>query len=87
MLLRSDNEKGKPTLWVGRIVLLFRMTLSKKTIGEDYAFIQYMELTSPISGVDEALGCACLRLATGDGINRSMDIDHHLKQDHIEVGE
>lgn len=55
------EDGDKKLVWVWKVLLLCRLTSSTvQDIGE-YAFVQYMEVSKAVSGVDEALGCVCLR--------------------------
>ena len=46
-----------------------------------------MQVTQPLTEVDKALRCVCLRWATGDEVDRTLNIQEELRNSHIEVGE
>ena len=46
-----------------------------------------MEVTDPVSNIDKELGCVCLRWATADEEDRTLDIEQSLHGNHVVEGE
>lgn len=53
---------------------------------EDFAYLQFMEVTKLISGVDKVLCCVGLRWATGDELDRTLYIARYAGQEIISAG-
>ena len=68
------------------MLLLFHLSAAESDIGE-FAFVQYMEVTKPISKQESTMGCVCLRWATDDELDRKTDIARYLEQDTIDVAQ
>ena len=71
---------------MAKVLLLFRLAVGVGDIGE-YAYVQYMEVTNPLSQVDKVLVCVCLRWATEDGVDRTLNIEASLQRNRVEAGE
>jgi len=85
VVMRGNDEGGR-VLWVGKILLLFRLSYTGSSETEEFAYVQYMEVSKPISGVDRALGCVCLRRATEDELDRTLDVERSLSGSKVEAG-
>lgn len=70
VLIRGETE-GKECVWVGRALLLCRVSLPDREDME-MCFVQYMDVIKPLHKVDEALRCVCLRWATGEDHDYTM---------------
>lgn len=84
------EDDGKSVFWVCTLLLLFLIksassgTESKKE--EEFAYVHFMEVTKPIWVVGKSFECICLRWATGDEIDRTLDIARYAGQDSISAG-
>ena len=87
VLIRSEENETECTLWVAKVLLFVRMDVNNTSVKSDYAFVQYMEVTNPVTEVDKALGCVCLRWATDDEKDWTLDIEESLKSKHIDAAE
>lgn len=87
VVLRGEEVDGRGTVWVAKVLLLLRLGQSGGGAVREYAFVQYMEVTKPVSGVDEALGCVCVRWATDEGEDWTLDIENSLRKEHVQAGE
>ena len=63
------------------------MSVSGGTSVEEFAYVQYMEATDPVSNTDTEPGCVCLRWATADEEDRTLDIQQSLNDSHVLEGE
>lgn len=83
VLVESDGGD----FWFSRVMLLFHLrTRSKTEMSGEFALIQYFEITSPIDSVDRVLRCLCLRWATDDEVDLTVN-ENLSSADIIEVGE
>ena len=87
VVVQGDQNKEFKPVWVAHVLLLFYLQLPRDKEPRQYAFVQYMEVTKPLNGVDEALDCVCLRWSTDDEIDRTIDIPNQLNVSHIETAE
>ena len=67
----SSNEDGKITLWVRKVLGIFRIpssALRKRADIQDQevAFVQYYEVIRPQDNIDKALQCICMKWCCGD---------------------
>ena len=76
-----------PVLWVGQVILLFHLHHPFLSKPKQYVFVQFMEVTQPLSKIDEVLGCVCLRWATGDKIDHTIPDVNSRQPEHIETAE
>ena len=54
----------------------------------EFAFIQYMQCTPPLDEIDLTLNCICLRWATVDEVDRTVETElSHSKVSSMEEGE
>lgn len=67
--------------------LLFRLHMTGSVKAGELAYLQYIEVTSPLSCVDKALGCVCIRGATGGELDRTLDVNLHTSHKNISAGE
>lgn len=58
-------------LWVGTILLLFRMVTPNSARAIELAFLQYMEYKNPLYSPDDSLPCICLHWSTNDEHNHT----------------
>ena len=72
---------------MARALLLFSLSVSGGTSAEEFSYVQYMEVINPLSDIDIYLGCVCLRWATADGEDRTLDIQQSLNDNHVVEGE
>ena len=87
VLINADDQFGYESLWVAKVLLLFRLSDDKVSVSEEYAYVQFMEVTKSLSAIDDALGCVCLRWSTDDETDHTLDQDRVLQESQIEVGE
>jgi hypothetical protein len=75
--------------WIGQVLLLFHLDDTSITTEpkKQFAFVQFMEVTKCLTTVDEALGCVCLRWATEDNIDHTVDPSTHIRAGQIETAE
>ena len=73
--------------WVGQVLLLFHLNEYGEKVSKEYAFVQFMEVTSCLSKVDEELGCVCLRWATADNVDYTTSASTHITAGQIEAAE
>lgn len=64
-------------LWIAKVVLLFSSKGQADRSERKYAFLQYMECTEPLDGIDKELGCVCLRWSTTDEIYHTISEDEN----------
>ena len=86
VLLNADEEEGKDTVWVAKVLSLFRVRGCTEKSEKQLAFVQYMCVSKPLNGVDQALGCVCLRWDTEDGVDHTLHTSSVLRHDHIHAG-
>lgn len=88
--MRSEEDK-KRVVWVGKVLILFRLrntgiaTISGKN-GE-FSYVQLMNTTKTVSGVDKAFEFLYLWWATVVKIDLTLYIVCYRGQDNISVGE
>lgn len=72
-------------MWVEKVISLF--CLSGTGVGDinKFAYVQYMEVTVAVSGVDSAFGCVCMRWATDDDLDRRLDIEKSILQARLRM--
>lgn len=58
MLLNSGGKEGD-SLWVAKVLLLFRMSIKGDGKSREKAFLQYIKVKRSIETVDATLGCVC----------------------------
>ena len=87
VVMKGVEEDNLDTLWVGHVLLLFHLKGITNHPAKEYAFVQFMEVTSCLTKVDEVLGCVCLRWATDDNIDHTLDPSTHIRAGHIETAE
>ena len=73
--------------WVGQVILLFHLHDRAGTVKEELAFVQFMEVTQPLSSADKALKCVCLRWATDDNVDYTLDPGRQIERGQMECGE
>lgn len=54
---------------------------------EHLQYVHFMEVTKPISGVDNAIACVCLPWSNGGELEKAFDIARYCGQDEISAGE
>lgn len=54
----------------GTSIVLIGITGSNES--QDYAFLQYTDVTRLIDAVNKTLGCVCLRWNADDGVNYNL---------------
>lgn len=86
MVLKGEEE-GETVLWVAKVLLLFRLCAAGLGDKQEFAYIQYMEVTDAITGVDRALDCVCLTWATTDEVDRTLNIEQSLRGTQVQEGE
>lgn len=69
----SAEGKNPKWLWVGKVLLLSRISSKGVSDGEKYPLLQYMECSNPLDDIDERLGCMCLRWSTGDEMDHMRE--------------
>jgi hypothetical protein len=87
VLLRANEDNCKNEVWVAKVLLLLSIVDSSTQKEEQYAFVRFFIVTTATSEVDKALQCVCLRWETDEDIDRTLQIDKELEQQHIEAGE
>ena len=83
----KGEEEGGSVLWVAKVLLLFKLTATGYGDIQEFAYVQYMEVTDAVSGVDRALDCVCLRWATADEVDRTLNIEQSLQGNQVQEGE
>ena len=73
--------------WVGQVILLFHLQDRAGTVKEELAFVQFMEVTQPLSSADKALKCVCLRWASDDNVDYTLDPVRQIERGQMECGE
>jgi hypothetical protein len=73
--------------WIGQVLLLFHLNEYGQRQPKQYAFVQFMEVTRCLSKVDEELGCVCLRWATADNVDHTINASTHISAGQIEAAE
>lgn len=62
--------------WFALVLLLLHLCVAGMTLqGEEYAFVTYFIVTEPIDEVDIVLNYLCLRLATEDKIDPTLNFN------------
>lgn len=83
----KGEEEGETVLWVAKVLLLFKLSATGYGDIQEFAYVQYMEVTDAVSGVDRALDCVCLRWATADEVDRTLNIEQSLQGTQVQEGE
>ena len=83
----KGEEEGEQVSWVAKVLLLFRLSATGLGDIQEFAYVQYMEVTDAITGVDRALDCVCLRWATADEVDRTLNIEQSLLCTKVQEGE
>jgi len=87
VVMKGVEEDDLDAFWVGHVLLLFHLDGIPHHPAKQYAFVQFMEVTECSTTVDEVLGCVCLRWATEDNIDHTLDPSAHIRAGHIETAE
>lgn len=82
--LAKEFEKA---FWFAQVLVLYHLnTVTYHEMSREFAFLRYIETILLIDTVDRALSCLCLRLATGDKCDPT--VNRNLRADNtIDVGE
>lgn len=72
VLLRGVSDDKE--IWGAKVLLIFRGFARGDVEATELAFVQCMKCVQPLDGVDEALGCVCLRWATADRDGEDADL-------------
>ena len=83
----KGEEEGEKVLWVAKVLLLFKLSATGHGDIQEFAYVQYMEVTDAVTGVDRALDCVCLRWATADEVDRTLNIQQSLRGTQVQAGE
>lgn len=83
----KGEEQDEKVLWVAKVLLLFRLCATRVGNIQEFAYVQYMEVTDAITGADRALDCLCLRWATADEVDRTLNIEQSLRGRQVDEGE
>ena len=86
VVVRGEDDHNPDLLWVGQVLLLVHIKHGTEDLGQ-FAYIQYMEVTTPLSTIDESLGCVCLRWATADDIDYTTNYNRTVDVDRIDTAE
>lgn len=85
--ISGGGQKGS-VLLVAKVLLLFRRNTQTYSSGIVYVFLQYMEGTPGLDGVEKNQGRVCLRLRTTDEKDRTAIAEKKLKnRTELVVGE
>lgn len=60
--------------WVAKVRILFRLSATGVEDIENFADVQYTEVTNVVSGVDRSPFCVCLRWENAHAEDRTLDI-------------
>ena len=50
--VKAESEDGFKVIWVAKVLLLFSLSVSGGHSVEDFAYVQYTEVTDPVSNID-----------------------------------
>lgn len=75
LVLVSVRGKEGGGLWVAKVLLLFRINVTKRNENVTYSFLQYIEVKHRIYIVDDTLGFIHLWCSTND------ELDHDLTEE------
>lgn len=57
----EERKEGTSVIWIAKVLLVITLKglADRSEIG--YAFLQFMDCTRPLNGIDNGPGCMCLR--------------------------
>lgn len=80
-------KNGEKALWVAKVVLLIFLKGDEVREDKELAYMDFMEVTDAVSGLDRELGCVFLCGATEVYVHRAVDISQRLCRKQVEVTE
>lgn len=66
---------------------MFRLSANGVGDIEEYAYVQYMEVTAAVAGADRVLGCVCLWWVTSHEVDITLEIVKILRSSQVQEGE
>lgn len=77
-------QKGPKVLWVAKVLIIIRLNGDCLADNQYIAYMQYMEVTDTVSGVNMELGCVWLCCDTKDEVDSTVDISQTLQRKQVE---
>lgn len=68
--MSGGGGKGSDLSFVN-VVLLSTMSVMESNKSQEYSFLYYIELTSPVITISDTVACSCLGQGTDDEVNHS----------------
>lgn len=85
LMIAEDGDEE--LAWVGKVLILCRLSFPTVQDFGEYLFVKYMEVSKALSGVDRILRCVYLRWATEDEVDMTLNIGESRRNNKAETEE